>query len=128
MPIVPLLLLPLGMWMESKDRRAWVVVAPLAAIGFVIQILHVAVNFAYVYNAERWPDFQPPLGFLFIPRYSPILAFGRAFAAHDFRVDMWLVNVYRNFGVGFLLLFLLPLCALLVVCASRLRTALRAAA
>jgi tetratricopeptide (TPR) repeat protein len=126
-PLIPLLLLPLGPWMEHTDRKAWLSVAPLALAGLWMQIIHVAVNFWYVDLYEKYLDFQPSNAFLFIPEFSPILAHSKALLAADSRVDMWLINVYRDFGVGRLLVIALPLFALFAFCLLMIGRYLRAA-
>ncbi|MBI2820846.1 MAG: glycosyltransferase family 39 protein [Acidobacteria bacterium] len=120
-PIVPLLLLPLAGWMEHAGRRSWLAVAPLAAAGLWVQLLHVAVNFSYVSYFEHYQEFQPPYGFLFIPDASPLAAHWKALQAGDYRVDMWLIHVYRRFGAGRVLALSLPLATLLAFCLQRLR-------
>ncbi len=123
-PLVPLLLLPLGCWMEHVGRKAWLAVAPLAAVGFWVQLVHVAVNFWYVVLHENYINFRPPYGFLFIWDFAPILAHSRALVAADRRVDMWLISVYRGFGPGRMLTLALPLLTLLAVCLWKLRRSL----
>jgi len=109
MPIVPLLLLPLGHWMSRMNKKVLLIVGLLAAVGLWVQLVHVAVNFAFVYHYEQYPDFQPPYGFLFIPDAAPLIAHMKAFFAGDFRVDMWVVNIYRHFGPERLMIVLIPL-------------------
>jgi hypothetical protein len=113
--------------MEHTDRKAWLSVAPLALAGLWMQIIHVAVNFWYVDLYEKYLDFQPSNAFLFIPEFSPILAHSKALLAADSRVDMWLINVYRDFGVGRLLVIALPLFALFAFCLLMIGRYLRAA-
>jgi len=119
-PVVPLLLLPLAPWLQRVGTRAWFAVAPLGLLGLWAQLVHVAVNFFYVSAWEGYGTFQPPEGFLFIPQSSPLLAHWRALLAADSRVDMWLINVYREFGAGRLLTIAGPLLVLLVVSVWRL--------
>jgi hypothetical protein len=118
--LCPLLLLPLGPWMEHTGRRAWFPVAPLAIAGLWMQAIHFAVNFWYVDLYVKYPDFQPPHAFLFIPQFSPVIAHGRALLAGDGRVDMWLVNVYRDFGAGRFLIIAVPLLLIFVFCIYRI--------
>jgi hypothetical protein len=124
-PIVPILLLPLGKWMEHAGKKVWFVVAPLATIGFWIQLVHVAVNFAFVYHFEKYPEYQPPYSFLFIPDVAPVVAFSKAFLSADFRVDMWLINVYRGFGFSYVIALVTPLLVLLIYCLWKLWNCLR---
>jgi hypothetical protein len=124
-PIVPILLLPLGKWMEHAGKKVWLAVIPLATIGLWIQLVHVAVNFAFVYHYEKYPDYRPPYSFLFIPDVAPIVAFSKAFLSADFRVDMWLINVYRAFGLGYVIAMAAPLLILLTYCLWKLWNCLR---
>ena len=112
--IVPLLLLPLGVWLGEAPRRAWVAVAPLALAGLMMQVMGAAVNFAYVYHAWRWPEFRPEYGFLFVPEISPPVAFWRSLWTGQ-HIDLWLLNAWRDVGPGTALALGLPLLGLLVV-------------
>ncbi len=124
MPTVPVLMLPLTGWMDARGRRAWLAVAPLAIAGAWVQFIHVAANFSFVaYYEDYITSWPPDLGFLFTPSRSPILAHSRAVLAWDYRVDMWLNNVYRLVGPGRLLTLLMPLLGLLAACVWRLRVA-----
>lgn len=127
--IVPLLLLPLGQWLGSKRLAdsffKKLVTVTLMLAGLVIQVLSVSVNVAYVYAKEGYATFQPPYGFLFDPRYSQIGAHWRALMAGDYRVDFWLLNVYRQFGAGTMLWILVPLMGILAVCTYQLIKATR---
>jgi hypothetical protein len=110
-PIVPLLLLPLGPWMNRVKKKGFVVIGLLALIGVWVQLVHVAVNFAFVYHSEGYPNFQPPYAFLFIPDTAPVVAHSKALLSGDYRVDMWIVNIYRNYGIHRLMLIVTPLIA-----------------
>jgi hypothetical protein len=125
MPIVPLLLLPLAPWMENATSRARLAVIPLAVVGFWVQIVGVAVNWAYLYHNQRWPDLRPRYEFLFDASTAPILAGSRAVLEGSHRVDMWLVNVYRDFGFAYTMAFLLPLFILLLIFSRKLYATLR---
>jgi len=125
--LVPLLLLPLGCWLQNLSRAMWVAVALLALAGLWVQILHIAVSVSYVYGYEHYADFQPPFGYLFIPDFSQVPAHWRALQAWDQRVDFWLLNVFRLSGWGGLLDVAAPLLVLLCGSAWRLTGALREA-
>jgi hypothetical protein len=120
-PLVPLLLLPLGGWMERIGRRAWIAVAPLALIGFWVQLVHVSTNMWYVFAKEHYDAYGVGYGFMFTLRDAPLVGMSKGFLAHDYRVDTWLVNVYRSAGVGTLLVILVPLLALLAITVWKLR-------
>jgi Dolichyl-phosphate-mannose-protein mannosyltransferase len=125
-PLVPLLLLPLATWLENVGWRGRLAVIPLAAIGAWVQLVHVAVNFWSVAVHEKYVDFQPPYGFLFIPELSPVLAHSRALLAGDGRVDFWLLHVYRRVGADYAAALGLPLLILLVLCVWKLARSFRA--
>jgi hypothetical protein len=69
----------------------------LLTAGIVVEVLHVAVNVSYVYYREGYISMR---GFthLFVPETSQLAAHWAALCAWDGRVDMWLVNVARQFG------------------------------
>ncbi len=108
---VPFLLLPLALWWDSAPAKWRAIALGLAAIGAFVEVLHVAVNVSYVFHAENYESYNPPFGYLFIPQASQIAAHTRALFAHDGRVDMWLINVQRAFGWGWMLTLALPLLA-----------------
>lgn len=126
---VPFLMLPLANWMDAQRMRTWLIVAPLALIGLWVQFVHIAANFSYVSFYEGYVvpiGQQIPWDFLFRPDRAPILAHSRATLAWDYRVDLWLVNVYREFGVERMVILGLPLLLLLAFCVWRLIVNVRA--
>lgn len=123
---VPFLLLPFACWWERCSLRWRIIGVVLAVAGTFVQLLHVAVNFSYVWFHEHWDKFLPKNGYLFIPEASPLAAYYRALVAGDLRVDMWLVNVYRAFGAGRLLVVAAPLAAAFAFSIWRLTQAVRA--
>lgn len=127
--MMPFLLLPLARWMDMQSpRRLWATVGPLAAVGAWVQLVHFATNFSYVSYREGYVvdvNREIPWDFLFRPDRAPILAHSRALLAWDYRVDLWLVNIYRFFGLERALLVGVPLALLLAFCTWRLVVALR---
>jgi hypothetical protein len=95
--LVPLLLLPLGPWLQEARKAAWLAIVPMVLGGLLIEVLHVAVNVSYVYYHEHYSS-APPFDYLFVPNLSQLAAHWRALLAWDSRVDTWLVNVARQFG------------------------------
>jgi hypothetical protein len=126
MPVVPVLLLPLAEWIDSSGQRAWLAIAPLSVIGFLVQAVNMATNFGFVAYHEGYPDFQPEYGFLFIPASAPIAAEARTIFQGDARVDFWLLNVRRGFGLSRVVEIAFPLAVLLAFFVWRLSRALRA--
>jgi len=120
-PLVPLLLLPLAGWLKNLRGRSWEPVGVLALAGLWVQLLQLLVNPSYVYHHERYSNFQPPYSYLFIPGVSQVVAHGRALLAWDFRVDFWLLNVYRLAGVDAYLLITGVLLGMLYYCLRKMR-------
>jgi hypothetical protein len=88
-------------------------------------VLSIAVNFSYVYHAEKYMSYQPEYAFLFVPETSQLTTHFRALIAGDKRVDMWLVNVYRAYGMSQVLKVALPVVALWVLALWGLRRSIR---
>jgi hypothetical protein len=125
--IVPLLLLPLGAWLAEPGRGRWIAVGIAAALGLAVEILAVAINVSYVYYFEKYADFGPRYGYIFSWKASQIVTHFRALRAWDGRVDFWLWNVKRMFGVSHLILIAVPLCVVFAICVWKLSRHLRAA-
>lgn len=121
--ITPFLLLPLASWWGETTNRWRAAALALGAAGVFVQTLALAVNFSYVWYFENYSDYKPAFGFLFIPSSSQIATHFRALVAGDHRLDMWLVNVYREFGMGRVLVVALPLLTLLGISVYGLRRA-----
>lgn len=73
------------------------------------------------------PDYTPPFGYLFSLKDSQVIAHWRALVAWDNRVDMWLIDTFRQFGVFYFLCIALTLSLLLTWCIRNLIIHLRAA-
>jgi len=125
MAIVPLLLLPLAGWSQTIGRRVWLVLGVLVAIGLVVQAVHMAVSYGSVHHDAGYETYQPSFGYMFRLEDSPLVAHFRVLRDAPHFVDLWLVTVYRNFGLGRLALLGLPLLALLVYCGVKLMHAIR---
>ena len=123
--ITPFLLLPLASWLERAGQKGRLAVTALAAFGLWMQVLAVAVNFSYVHHHERWMERDPGYGFLFVAADSPPAAHARALLAGDHRVDFWLLQLERDFGVGALLVVLVPWLLLLALLTRRTSRAIR---
>ncbi|MFZ2957958.1 MAG: hypothetical protein WA705_13805 [Candidatus Ozemobacteraceae bacterium] len=111
--VIPLILLPLATWMENQGQRVLVLIGLLGIAGLWVQIIHFVVNFWNVVVFEKYLDFKPLYQHLFIWKMSPLWAHTKALFAADWRVEMWLVNVYRNHGGIWAVAFLIP-CILLI--------------
>ncbi len=98
MALVPILLLPLGLWLQHAGREKLVAVAVLVAVGMYIEVLHFAVNVSYVYYHERYDTLNPQYSQIFVPEISQLVTHTRGLIAMDDRVDMWLVDTARLKG------------------------------
>jgi hypothetical protein len=107
LPIMPLLVIPLGYFLGSKPRMIFVML--LAVLGIGMQILGVAVNYDYVYWDWIRMNLSPQNAFLFVPDISAIPTHLRALLAGR-HIDLWLLTVYKQFGISvFLLTVSVPL-------------------
>jgi hypothetical protein len=89
---VPLLLLPLGSWLDAARERG--ARAPLRAalvlgvLGALVQVAVTSSSWNTVVDLNDWRRWEPGMEFLFIPSESPILAGARALARGY--VDSWI--------------------------------------
>jgi hypothetical protein len=127
--LTPLLLLPLGRWLDRAGRGGRLAAAALAAGGLFVVVLGTAVNLAYAYHFEGYDRTWPPaLEMIFMPGRSQLPAHLRALLAWDYRVDLWLRSLARDFGFAAMLAALLPLLLVAGHAARRLRASLAALA
>jgi Dolichyl-phosphate-mannose-protein mannosyltransferase len=115
MALVPLLVLPLGLWLGRVRPAAWFAILPLAAIGAFIEILHIAVNVSYVIYREGYDRLVPRDAYIFVPRISQLVTHYHALLAFDDRVDLWLINVGREFGAWRVIEISYPLFAIMLI-------------
>jgi len=95
-PTLPLFMIPAGYVLDS--RRNIVIAACLGCLGIAIQILGVAINPSYVYWDWLNMHLLPEDAFLFVPDISPIPTHLRALLEQR-HLDLWLLWVYRQFGL-----------------------------
>ncbi|MFT5441646.1 MAG: hypothetical protein ACI8W3_000687 [Myxococcota bacterium] len=125
MAVVPLLLLPFGLWWQEQEGAARKVVWLLIVVGFCVQLVHVAVNFGFVYHEQAYPRWNPPEGFMFSWKYSPLLAHFRSLFYSQHLIDMWLVTMARLHGLGTMALVLTPIALAAIGCGVRLTRLVR---
>lgn len=119
MCLVPLLFLPLGLWLGQVRPATWFAILPLAAIGAFIEILHVAINVSYVIYREGYDRLVPKDAYIYVPQICQLVTHYRALLAFDDRVDLWLVNVGRQFGVWRVIELFYPLFAIMLIAFMR---------
>jgi hypothetical protein len=106
-PIVPLLILSLGYGLAGGSNKA--ILALLVCLGIGIQILGVTINYSYVYWDWQRMNLVPENAYLFVPSISPIAMHARALTEGRY-IDLWVVEVYRQFGLSvFVATILAPL-------------------
>jgi hypothetical protein len=126
----PLLMLPLGPWLDAHRSRAWRgAVAVLGAAGAVVQLGLLTARWRSVVDAMGYRQYRPEFGFLFEPALSPALASLRGLWRGE--VDVWLVGLVRGVpgrepAPEVAAVVLIAWAAVLVACALRLRRALDA--
>ena len=92
--LTPLLLLPLGGWLDREGNRAlrWGSVAVLGAAGFFVQLVSTLVHWGKVPALAQYLDFEPRWSFLFIPEHAPVTEMTRlAFSGGPY--DPWLIRL-----------------------------------
>jgi hypothetical protein len=107
MPIVPLLILPLGYFLTRGWRNA--IVGLLAILGVGIQLLGVTINYSYAYWDWLSVHHLPIIIYFLVPELSAIPTHLQMLAAGRY-VDVWVLQVYKQFGLpAFLLTVSVPL-------------------
>jgi len=100
--LVPLLLLPLGLWLDGLEARsrtsraAWGAVAVLAAAGFWVQFVSIFVRWGSVPTLAGYPVLGPDQSdFLFRIASSPVVVMTRLLFDGG-PIDSWLVDLWRG--------------------------------
>jgi hypothetical protein len=100
--IVPLLLLPLGLWLDELEsgsrarKAAWSAVAVLAVTGFWVQFVSIFVRWGSVPTLAGYPVLGPDQSdFLFRIASSPVVVM-TGLLLDGGPVDSWLVNLWRG--------------------------------
>jgi hypothetical protein len=122
MALIPLLLLPLASWLGKVRPVAWWAILPLLCAGVFIEILHIAVNVSYVIYRDYYGKLVPNDAYIFVPQISQIVTHWHALLAFDDRVDLWLVNVGRQFGIWRAIEIFYPLLALFLLAIMRINS------
>jgi hypothetical protein len=123
----PLLMLPLGPWLDSHRSRPWcTAVALLGVAGAVVQIGLLTAKWRAVVDGMGYRSYRPEFGFLFEPAQSPALASLAGLWRGE--VDVWLVSLVRGVpgrepAPEVAAAALLAWAACLLACALRLRHA-----
>jgi Dolichyl-phosphate-mannose-protein mannosyltransferase len=90
----PLLLLPLGPWLDSHPKRGAVVVVALAAVGAVVQLALLLADWSAVIATNHYLAWSPPKGFVWSFTAGPIPASARAVA--DGWLGPWLWTIAKG--------------------------------
>ncbi|MDJ0849608.1 MAG: phospholipid carrier-dependent glycosyltransferase [Myxococcota bacterium] len=93
----PLLLLPLGLWLEERRSKAWWgAVALLAALGLFVQGVLMSVIWAELVDQMGWKAYAPRWEFLFVAADSPVAGAARYVFASPLPLDTWLLRLARG--------------------------------
>jgi hypothetical protein len=93
--VVPLLMLPLGLWLDQvPGRLKWLPVVCLAALGAFVQIAFMATSWGLLIRSAGWEAFEG-WSFLFLPDASPPVEAIRALLAGRLN-DMWIVGLAQG--------------------------------
>lgn len=125
----PLLMLPLGGWLDGpRSRIALASVGALAFVGAAVQLSLAAVQWGVVIATMGYTAYAPHMSFVFVPELSPIL--GGARLLLEGRIDSWLWGLFWGWpglegepGAALFVLLLglaaLGMCAVLLVRGAR---------
>lgn len=129
----PLLLLPLGPWLDDARRRGsrapWIAALALGVVGAAVQVAVTSSSWNTVVDLNGWRKWEPGMDFLFVASQSPILAGARALARGYVDSWLWWIGIgWQGFPPrpGLALGLALAGLALLAVCAWRTWLALHA--
>jgi hypothetical protein len=141
--LVPLLLLPLGLWLESPRRylesprrgldssRRWALTFALALAGLFVQVVSTIVRWGSVPTLADYPILGPDQAdFLFQVSRSPVVVMTGLLASGG-PIDSWLWNLWHGWEgfrgrPGAVLALLALWTAAAALCGAALRRALRA--
>lgn len=94
-PLTPLLLLPLGPWLDAHPRGAWRnAVIALAMLGAIAQLAVLGAEWSAVIAQNHYLEWEPPKGFVWSFTASPIPASLRAIA--DGWLGPWLWTIAKG--------------------------------
>jgi hypothetical protein len=94
-PLTPLLLLPLGPWLDAHPRGAWRrAVIVLAVLGAIAQLAVLGAEWSAVIAREHYLEWEPPKGFVWSFTAGPIPASLRAIA--DGWLGPWLWTIAKG--------------------------------
>ena len=95
---VPLLMLPLGLWLdESRGWRRRAAAGALAMLGAWVQLVLMTVHWGALIAQMNWKNFYPVWSFLYLPDHSPVVGATRAFLSWEI-LDNWLLLLYRGWA------------------------------
>jgi hypothetical protein len=88
----PLLLLPLGGWLDrASGRGRWRALWATVLVGFLLELGITIAHWRTIVDVMDYRRWEPGMEFLFIPDQSPLLAAWRVIA--DGAVDTWLWTI-----------------------------------
>jgi hypothetical protein len=92
--LVPLLLLPLGLWLTRPSR--WLLAVGLAVVGFGVQVVSTLVRWGSVPSLAGYPALSPDQAdFLFEWSRSPVVVMAGLLAGGG-PIDSWMVDLWRG--------------------------------
>lgn len=95
LPLVPVALLALPMAHERLGRRPWggALWAAVGGLGFLVQVLGLLPNIAFVHHGYRFGDPPDPLPYLFTPELSQLARYADAIS-RGYALDPWLLRAF----------------------------------
>lgn len=124
MQLTPFMLLPLVMILQKPSLGQKLYVACFVGAGLFVQAMGCLVD----YNAIHWKwhemNLAPWDSYIFMPQISQIVMHYQALSS-DARIDLWILDLYRRFGAGGLLLTVVPLALIMGYSLVKLSRAIR---
>ncbi len=88
--VIPFLMLPLGLWLDGPKRRLpRITLWSLATVGLAVQLVTMLARWGNVIEIMQWKRFVPPLSFVWIPDWCPIVGCWMALAQGSVAPLLW---------------------------------------
>jgi hypothetical protein len=94
---VPILMLPLGLWIDAGQKgRRWLAVVPLAAAGFFVQVVTSGAAWTQVPRLAGYPAEPDTSDFLLQVGQSPVVVTAQLLFEGRVPLDPWLCQLARG--------------------------------
>lgn len=95
--VVPLLMLPLPLWLDTRPAGPLLVATGVLAVaGFVVQLGIMLVDWGSVIVGMDYVRWAPGMGFVFVPELSPLIGTWKLVFQHA--IGLWQWNAFHGFA------------------------------